>query len=207
MSSRIRPTVIVPKSNEKVLYVYENEIAQNVSEEAYDYVATDDATTCHILVGIYQLKNESSKRILICHIASVENCPSLVDYLDQIATNCQGNVINIYLSGGLKDYTVAQEISNNVLLQLMNCKVAINRLELMHTGPLNTSTIDNRPIFTGLGYSRQLNTVVPLRIPLGALNYSLTHSLTHSIAFSLAQMHVVQRQRIDPPPASLTVTI
>ena len=75
----------------------QGEIAQNVSEETYDYVATDDATTCHILVAIYQLKNENSKRISVCHIASVENSLCLIDYLDQIAVNCKGNIINIYL--------------------------------------------------------------------------------------------------------------
>ncbi len=68
-----------------------------MSEETYDYVATDDATTCHILVAIYQLKNESSKRILVSHIASVENSLCLIDYLDQIAVNCKGSIINIYL--------------------------------------------------------------------------------------------------------------
>ena len=96
-SARINPALHIPTSRESVLYVFEGEIAQNVSEEAFDYVASDDATTCHILVAIYQLKNESKKRILICHIASVENCSCLVDYLDQIATNCHGNIVHIYL--------------------------------------------------------------------------------------------------------------
>ncbi len=69
----------------------------------------------------------------------------------------------------------------------MNCKVAVNRLELMFTGPLNTSA-DNRPVFMGFGYSKQLNTVVPLRIPLGMLPCSylftfIIHSLFHSFTF------------------------
>ena len=96
-SSAIRPTLTTPTNIDRVLYVFEGEIAQNVSEDAFDYVASDDATTCHILVAIYQFKNESKKRILISHIASVENCSSLGDYLDQIAINCHGNIVNIYL--------------------------------------------------------------------------------------------------------------
>ena len=86
--------------------------------------------------------------------------------------------------GGLNGYKIAEEISNSILLQLMNCKVAINRLELMFTGPLNTGA-DKRPIFTGFGYSKRLNTVVPLRIPLGMMHLLIPHSLTYLLAYSI----------------------
>lgn len=100
-------SVIVPHApGTRVLYVKEGEAALNVDPATFDYVGTDDATTCHALL----VQDRASLRVGVCHIDSPERCEGLREILSSL-----GEALDVHVLGGL----LADPLSLDVLLCLL----------------------------------------------------------------------------------------
>eukprot|EP01041_Mallomonas_annulata_P009945 gene9945-20677_t len=146
----------VVEDNLKVLYVHQGEIATNISENSFDYVGSDDATTCHI----FFVKSRTSGRMMLSHIDNKEFCEKVLDVMEDLdnftaedSTSLVPREADVYIVGGIDDEQ-SKEISD-ALLQGMIRSSIICYLQLFCTCKLNTIVKDNEmwPRVIGCSFS------------------------------------------------------
>ena len=98
---------------DRVLYVYQGEIAIVANGHDFDVVGSDDATTCFIVLAKYQGHNGA---MIVAHIDTEARASGVGHCLDRIAEGKDDCGVDVYISGGL----AYMKDSANVLVRLLN---------------------------------------------------------------------------------------
>ena len=160
----------VPSSGCRVLYVKEGELAMNVDMEAFDFLGTDDATTCHVLL----VRSRSTNRVSVAHLNSPECCDGLGEVLSKLAAygvpsveDAEGGGLDVHVLGGLLHDPLSLDILQG-LLEEMHTSSAQCYLQTLCVQRFNHSSLpltakysgndDHEefvfPALYGLGYCR-----------------------------------------------------
>jgi hypothetical protein len=157
-----------PTSGQRVLYVMESEIATNVAIDEFDAVASDDATTCHILLARTVAADPHLSRLLICHLDSSSRCGALEDHL--VALSSDKNLdVDIFVCGGLSNDETSTGISYHLYAALsrsaVNCRINLwSSLEL--NSKFTAGSDLSSPVVMGMCYKSATHQVSPCTIPL-----------------------------------------
>ena len=150
---------VSPTPSDKVLYIHQGEIAF-VNKHVFDFVGSDDATTCMIvmLIGV--------NNILLTHIDSEDRMLNLEVMLNQfILCESLSAEFDLYVSGGID-----QVSCHNMLLALLSTidsLAIVTRVRMLKVCKANM--FEKEGMFSissyGLGYARRSNSVVPMYFP------------------------------------------
>jgi hypothetical protein len=155
-----RKPVEIPKKSHRCLYVHQSEVAININEIDYDYIGSDDATTCHIVIA----RDGLTRRLLICHIDSPEICSELVSCMNNL-----GDSIDIYVYGGIGD-ELSVSITEALVMSLKGSTVScyLQLLAVHQCRCIDEAT--TRLSFYGIGICKSIETgryeVCPVHFPI-----------------------------------------
>jgi len=156
-------TKTLDEKTQRILYVGQREyavIAKNLNKCSFDYIVTDEATTCHILVFI----EPSTGTVGLAHLDGGGNMQeSIKEFISTI--NCCQNLIDndgspavcknleMYLFGGFVD---AKGYSEPMFDEILStCKNLDQKIELKLACCFSVNNVfkanENYPLITGLG--------------------------------------------------------
>lgn len=179
-------TIQVPSSGSKVLFVREGEIALNV-DPAFDYIGSDDATTCHILL----VRNHSTNEVSVAHVDSEARCQDLKDILYYLAA--KSDYLEVYCLGGLLDCDLSSAITSRLIGE-MQASSAVCRLRALCTQRFNidaSRSSRGRPYPAAFGLGIHNGEVTAMHFPIGSRgpNYIARRCTTYQSTSSLAIMY------------------
>lgn len=116
-------------------YVAEGEAMTNIDIRTINCIASDDATTCHIVAGVGAI----SKMCILLHVDSVNICSNIPPLFGNLGLETE--TIDVFIVGGLTDST-SHSISQCILNELKRCH-RLCRLHLLATCELNVDRRHN----------------------------------------------------------------
>ena len=145
---------IVPVPDEapgtRVLFVKEGEMAMNVDLSAFDFIGTDDATTCHALL----VQNRANQRGSVAHIDSPERCEGLRDLLSSM-----GEDLDVHVLGGLLHDPLSIDVLLCLLLEMHSsrarCHVRALCVQSLNHDASRSTPERPFPAFYGAGFCRR----------------------------------------------------
>jgi hypothetical protein len=171
-------------SNDFPLYINQSEIGYNISENDFDFIGSDDATTCHIILASLDTPlpaaeataDSSPRRWLICHMASLTHFQQLTRAFDDMSSTADGIAFEVSLMGGLGDDPCSEELTLGFINLFQSSLRHTFHLKLFFTCEVNTILKDTTdtsgqtaipyPRYYGCGYHPHSQAIIPLYFPL-----------------------------------------
>lgn len=177
-------TVMTVSETQKILYVKEGEISVHIAESDFDIIGSDDATTCHLVIARLTAALEGGGRCLVAHVDSPRRCASLKVHLESLAgAAMEGELIDIYVSGGLVADDTSTDLSNSILRILCASPVRY-RLMLWSTNALNSIELSSHmnqgsevkycPRVLGMCLQACIGEIKPCQFPVNARGPDIT---------------------------------
>ncbi|XP_057315800.1 protein N-terminal asparagine amidohydrolase-like [Hydractinia symbiolongicarpus] len=139
--------------DDRTLYVCQREyatISKHHNKQNFKFIASDDATTCHIIV----LKESSSKSVSFAHFDGGNTKEGLYGMLDELRkiSDCPSLVVELFIFGGFIDKKkYSEKIFSDLLSVCINVQDTIH-LNLACVYSLNNTLVDGQscPIIYGI---------------------------------------------------------
>lgn len=146
----IPDNVVYVPTGSKVLYIHQNEIAKNVPQGIFDFIGSDDTTTCHIVLAKSRSSTSTNRsNILVTHIGGRNSCRNLHLAIDELGDD----LIDVFIMGGIDD-NLSKEITSALLKELQQSHRRVC-LQLLHVNHYNIYMKDNKypcPKVYGFGF-------------------------------------------------------
>jgi hypothetical protein len=162
--------IITIPSSKRVLYVHQGEIAYDISGNDFDFIGSDDATTCHVLIARCFVPKIMENFFLVVHLDSPERADDTLQYLDFMGAKYSDAEFDIYVCGGLAFDSCSEAVTRSII-RLLKATTATCSIQLFSTCQLNSEFRDIHrqrlafPRTFGSAWSKEDNCVVPAFFP------------------------------------------
>lgn len=156
--------IIILNDTDRVLYIHQREIGRNIPCNEFQYIGSDDATTCHIILA----KCRNTGLMTVAHIDSIETAEDMCQYIDELAQiqndsnisiEITQTIIDIYIIGGIND-DLSKSITSSLYDSLCATKCCCClQLCLINEQNIRIQNNEEYPRFYGFGFNIKGNQV------------------------------------------------